>query len=65
MIKTTWGNSLTHIGFVWQNEGKDRRERHRLDIAALKSSLNGSSRERGGEEGRGVEESGAREGVEI
>jgi hypothetical protein len=56
MIKTTWGNSLTQVGFLWENEGQDRREYHQWDIAALKSSLRSSSRERGGgEKGSGGE----------
>jgi hypothetical protein len=66
MIKTTWGNSLVQVGFVWRHEGRDRREHHQWDIAALKSSLRRSSRERGGRrrgEGRGTRLSGAREGV--
>ena len=37
------------VGFVWQNEGQDRREYHQWDIALLKSSLLKS----GEREGRG------------
>ena len=39
MKKTTWGNSLMQVGFVWQNEGQDRTEYHHWDVASLKSSL--------------------------
>ncbi len=40
------------VGFVWQNEEQDRRERDERDIATLQSSLRSSGRSR--EEGKGM-----------
>lgn len=53
MIKTTWGNSLTQVGSVWQNEGEIGGELHQLDTRTLKSSLRRSSLLRGGRRGGG------------
>ncbi len=60
MIKTTWGNSLTQVGFVWQNEEHDRSDEASVvhcstekQSEELKCLLRGEEGEGGGERGKG------------